>query len=303
MKFDVTSLRGSRDKPAFIFIHGLGMDETVWTAPGNARVLGGLFPMTVMLKGYEEMKTLYQDLGDLGFSVVTWSQQRPVGPAEAGVEELRAVVEFTLGLGHPGIVLIGHSRGGLIARKFLEEEPTPPPKEGHPVKALVTLCTPHRGSSMARWAVFFSPLASLLSPLVSDEDRGTLARALKRSLLFLESTAVRELLPDSGFLRSFQGSPPGGVYCLSAGGTSPSLIEVAGLFSVPDSLKRLLPGGMLPAEMTEGSGDGLVSRDSSVLPYGAEHLDFHVNHAGILVDPGARKAILQRMLKLTTTGE
>lgn len=302
MKPDITTLRGSRDRPAFIFIHGVGMDETIWTAPGRARVLGGLFPMTVMLKGYEEMKTLYHDLGDLGFSVVTWSQQRPVGPTEAGVEELRAVVESTRGLGHNGIVLIGHSRGGLIARKFLEEKSIHPSKEGHLVKALVTLCTPHRGSSMARWAVFFSPLASFLSPLVSDEDRGKLARAVKRSLLFLESTAVRELLPGSDFLKSLKDSPPGGMYCLSAGGTSPSLIDVAGLFSVPDSLRRLVPGRMLPAEMTEGMGDGLVSRDSSVLHYGAEHLDFHVNHAGILVDPEARKTILERLTKLTGAG-
>jgi pimeloyl-ACP methyl ester carboxylesterase len=304
MKLDITSQRGSTDKPACIFIHGLGMDETIWTDPGRARILGGLFPLTVMLKGYGQMRTLYHDLGEMGFSVVTWSQQRPVGPAEAGVEELKKVIEFARGIGHPGIILIGHSRGGLIARKFIEEVAVPPSRpeevsgqrQRHPLKALVTISTPHRGSSMARWAVFFSPVASFLSPLVSDEERGTLARAVKRSLLFVKSTGVRELLPDSGFLRSLKDSPPGGVYCLSAGGTNASLISVAGLFSFPDVLQRLLPDRMLPAEMTEGRGDGLVSRESSVLPYGQGHLDFHVNHPGILVDPGARKAILERIL-------
>jgi pimeloyl-ACP methyl ester carboxylesterase len=315
MSFDITSQIGDKDKPACIFIHGLGMDEATWTDPPRARILGGLFPMTVMLRGYKELKTLYHEMGQLGFSVFTWSQQRPVGPAEAAVEELREVVQFARRMGHPGIILIGHSRGGLIARKFLEETPAhrigpseaeaegkedPGSRVNPPVKALVTLATPHHGSSMARWAVFFSPVASYLKPLVSDEERGTLARAVKRSLLFLESTGVRELLPDSLFLRPLKDSPaPQGAYCLSAGGTSPSLISVAGLFSIPDSLGRLLPARMLPEEMTEGRGDGLVSVESSVLPYGDEHLEFHVNHPGILVDPAARNAILERILKVT----
>lgn len=314
---DITSQRGSKDKPACIFIHGLGMDEAIWTDPPRARILGGLFPMTVMLRGYKELKTLYHELGNLGFSVFTWSQQRPVGPAGAAVEELREVVEFARRMGHPGIILIGHSRGGLIARKFLEETPahriSPSEAEGRedpgsrgnpPVKALVTLATPHHGSSMARWAVYFSPVASYLKPLVSDEDRGTLARAVKRSLRFLESKGVRELLPDSLFLSSLKDSPAAqGTYCLSAGGTSPSLISVTGLFSIPDSLSRLLPTRMLPEEMTEGRGDGLVSLESSVLPYGDEHLEFHVNHAGILVDPAARNAILERIVKVTNSAQ
>lgn len=317
MSLDITSQRGSKDKPACIFIHGLGMDEATWTDPPRARILGGLFPMTVMLRGYEEMKTLYHELGNLGFSVFTWSQQRPVGPAGAAVEELREVVQFARRVGHTGIILIGHSRGGLIARKFMEETPAHGigPSEaggkkgsglrGNPsVKALVTLATPHYGSTMARWAVFFSPVASYLKPLISDEDRGTLARSVKRSLRFLESTGVRELLPDSPFLRSLKDSPaPQGTYCLSAGGTSPSLIRVAGLFSIPDSLSRLLPTRMLPEEMTEGKGDGLVSLESSVLPYGDEHLEFHVNHPGILVDPAARNAILKRILKVTDSAQ
>ena len=79
------------------------------------------------------------------------------------------------------------------------------------------------------------------------------------------------------------------------GGTSPALINVPGLFSLPGSLERLLPGELLPPEMRPGKGDGLVTAQSAIMPGTQEHLDFEVNHAAVAVDPGVRRASLDRL--------
>jgi pimeloyl-ACP methyl ester carboxylesterase len=291
MSLDLAVLAGSPRKPACVFVHGLGMSKHIWTAPEEARVLGGMARVTVLLRGYEHLDTLYHDLAARGFTVMAWSQSRPVGPAEAALEELTRVVREARKRKPAGIVLIGHSRGGLLARRYLQDH------ESADVRALVTLCSPHRGSTMARWAGYVSPLASLLRPAMPAGREGTLVGAMRRTLLFLESTAVRELLPGSDFLRSLKEQGPPGLYALSVGGTSPVLFSVPGLSSLPAALGRILPDRAVPEEMRRGMGDGLVSAKSAVLPFAREHLNFPLNHAAVIVDRVVRDAVLERILR------
>jgi pimeloyl-ACP methyl ester carboxylesterase len=289
--------------PACVFVHGLGMDRTIWTSPGRARILGGLFPLSVLLDGYSKLKTLYHDLRDTGFTVVAWSQSRPSGPIETAIEELREVMDYAGTFVSSGLVLVGHSRGGLVARAAMAAITEAP--KSLPVKALVTLSTPHEGSTMARWPVLLSPLAPALARLLppsgaepGGKGKAPLKEAMRRIIAFLESSGVRELLPGSDFLEGLRDAPPpGGLYCLSAGGTDPTLFTVAGLLSFPDALVSLLPKRAVPEEIKPGRGDSLVSVKSSALPFADEHLEFHVNHAAMLVDPAARRAVAERIIK------
>lgn len=291
MRPDIEISAGREGLPACILVHGLGMNKLIWTDPPQTKILGGLFPLGILLGGSSETRTLYHDLKELGYTVITWSQSRPVGPIDEAVRELAGVVEIARGVQCPGIVLIGHSRGGLIARKWLAQN------QPSGVKALITISSPHHGTTMARWAVYLSPLASFIEGFVPENSKGTLASAVKKTMGFLQSRGVRELLPGSELLNSLKNQHPRGVYCLSAGGTNPSMLDVKGVFSFPGTLKKLVPGG-LPPELTEGEGDGLVSAESSVLPFGDEHLSFHLSHVGILVDHEARKAVLERLERL-----
>lgn len=293
MKLDVSIHEGRATRPLAVFVHGLGMNRLIWTEPLSARVMGGLFPLKSLLKGCDISGTLYHDLLEEGCTVAAWSQRRPVGPAGEAVREMAFVMKELSKLKHKGVVLIGHSRGGLVARKYMELYPGETGATG--IKAMVTLSTPHGGSDLARWAVFLSPLAAALKPFVPEADHGRLSNAMRRTLSFLESRGVKELLPGSEFLASFDDRRPEGVYCLSAGGTDPALVRVPGVMPLPESLERLLPESVLPEEMRRGRGDGLVSASSARLPFAVEHMDFFLNHAAMAVDRGVRKAVIERL--------
>jgi pimeloyl-ACP methyl ester carboxylesterase len=289
MRLDISVHEGRPDRPAFVFVHGLGMSKHIWTAPPEARIMGGLFPLGVLLRDYGELRTLYHDLRDMGLTVLAWSQSRPVGPVGQAVKELMYVTGLAGEMNRAGLVFVCHSRGGLILRQAL------PGMEN--VKAVVTLSTPHLGTGMARWAAYLSPLASSLNQLLPDAEKGRVRTSLKRSLDFMESRAVKDLLPGSDFLLSLRGSPPEGCYCLSAGGTDPRMFKLGGSLQLPETLEKLIPGKMLPEEMQGGKGDGLVSARSARLPYADEHLEFHVNHPEMIVDPEVRRALLKRLRK------
>ncbi len=64
------------------------------------------------------------------------------------------------------------------------------------------------------------------------------------------------------------------------------------VFSVPAVLGQVFPDRFFPEEMKAGFGDGLVSLASSRLPGAQEHLEFPVNHAGILFDETVRTKVL-----------
>ncbi|MBI4824468.1 MAG: hypothetical protein HY805_09625 [Nitrospirae bacterium] len=291
MKLDVVYHTGRADKPACIFIHGLGVDKDIWSAPSKAKFFGGLLPLSMLVKEPKGMRTLYHDLLDIGYTVATWSQSRPVGPMDIAVDELKAVIGLLKDIKTTGILLIGHSRGGLIARQYLDNL-----RQSDGTAILITLSTPHHGSTMARWAVYASSLSNIVKPIIPGKEKGKVTKTLKKILDLLESTAVKELLPDSPLLKSLKHTRHEGIYSVSAGGTNPTFITIAGI-SILDSLGKLLKG-RLPEEMTKGKGDGLVSLKSSILPFADEHLSFCVNHAEMLVDRLVRETLFKRITAL-----
>ncbi|MFZ6016373.1 MAG: esterase/lipase family protein [Nitrospirota bacterium] len=295
MNLDIEFHEGSVDKPAIIFIHGLGMDKNIWVNPSNSRILGGMFPLTFILRkrpSMKTLKTLFEDLRLKNYTVITWTQERPAGPIDSAVSELKEIVRIANKITRAGIVLIGHSRGGLIGRKYLL-------RKDRSIRGLVTISTPHKGSSIARIANYLSPLVSVIGPLFPYGDKGTLSFTIRRVIDFLKSKALKELLPGSYFFRSLKDGPLDGVYYISVGGTDPTLFSLYN-FSIPEVLEKLVPKNLYPEEIKKGKGDGLVSAESSRIPWCNEHHNFGFNHAQILFDKDARDMIIKSIERFSS---
>ncbi len=321
MNLDLELHTGKPGKAAVILIHGLGMNKYFWTDPEKCYALGGLAPVTVFLSGAPEIKGrrriatgkfdhslsgLGRFLVDKGFSVALWSQRRPVGPASAALEELDMVMK-EVGKIWPKkpVFLAGHSRGGLIARMFTLK------KTGTEVEGLITLCSPHAGTTMAGFARYLRSVVPVLEKMIPKNSRGAMTTALQRLAKFLQSHAMQELMPGSNLLRLI-----GSLSCrseqadfkytlrkLSFGGTDPSLFSLYlrirpenkwKIVSFPSFPLKALPANSLPDELVAGKGDSLVSAGSSVLP-GGTHYDFPLNHVRVPFDPSVQKIILEFM--------
>lgn len=336
MHLDIQLREGRRSKPAVIFIHGLGMDKDIWVNPLKSRILGGKFPLTTLLSKKPDpmactqtgrknaryrqkftlgdtpvrMQTLFDDFRKENYPVITWSQQKPAAPIDRSVEELRRIVRLAQTLTDNGIVLVGHSRGGLIGRTYSEQnDPS--------IKSLVTIATPHHGSSVAMIAKYISPFVTLISPFFPEKEKGTFSFAVRRTIEFLKSEALEEILPQSGYYSTLHDNPISGVSYMTIGGTDPVLFSVYRwreaegkgkssapllipdeLFSIPFIFKKIIPMKIYPEELKKGLGDGLVSVFSSALPWEHEHYTFELNHAEILFDKVVRDTVLKSVKRM-----
>lgn len=298
---------GLPEKPVVILIHGLGMTRHFWSDPETCQVLGGLAPLTTFLNdsppatpsagifrgtstasrhGFLELLT--RD----GFTVAAWNQTQPLGPIAVAVDELGLVLQ-RVQQQWPGkpVYLIGHSRGGLIARKYLQEN------SKCKIAGLVTLCSPHRGTRLAEFGSYLTRSGPLLARILPQKAQGALGLALQRLAIFLQSQAIDELKPDSPFINSLTRPPD--TATLSIGGTSPALFTLYlrvkygqdwKLLSFPEILLTPLPTNRLPEELKQGAGDGLVTSTSAELP-NADHYNFNVNHVQAAYSPKIQEVV------------
>ncbi len=282
--------KGNGKRPLVVFIHGMGMNVKAWSDPSQATILAGKYPVRVLFEGSDsEFVTSFHDLTALAYTVLAWTQSRPAGPILIAVQELRELLTAYAKYTDKGIVFVCHSRGGLIARKYIENGAVP-------LRGLITLSTPHHGTSLAQLAKNIFPLTSALGKLLNFREKDV-DSALRRVIGFLCSTGLRELLPGSRFYSGLRDSRQQGARYLSVGGTNPDILRAISI-SLPELISRIVPERMIPEEMRDGLGDGLVSAASSVLSYADEHLDFHVNHGSILFDKEVRCHIVKTVESL-----
>ena len=114
--------------------------------------------------------------------MVRWLEARGVGPVfvpnyrslfstiERGVAELHAQIERIVGgSGRPRVILVCHSMGGLLARRYLQDH-----GEAR-LERIVTIASPHHGTVMSRLGI------------------GPHARQMERGSAFLAALAEAEL--------------------------------------------------------------------------------------------------------------
>jgi pimeloyl-ACP methyl ester carboxylesterase len=205
------------------------------------------------------------------------------------------------------IVLLGHSRGGLIARKYLQDRRLGWDR----VSGVVFLGTPHHGSGLAKIGQLLAAAIAFWGNLriprrkISPNGIGAAEPILNRLASYGHEEGVAELVPGSPFLRRLLGGERQEMenkipYC-NLIGTRTDFIRIylrAGpkgspkpVFSLFDGFERVLPGGVLPAEIRQGRGDGQVSVDSSRLIWLENTRLFPVNHARFLVDSAVQNAV------------
>ena len=308
MKLSLKLHSGKPEMPVIVLIHGLGMNNYFWVDPEKCFVLGGLAPLTIFLTDRHDnvgntisfgsvdpqIQGLWNCLKAGGFSLASWTQSQPLGPIQHAIDELKTAMD-TVRNKWPGkaIYIIGHSRGGLIARRFLLE------KSGGDIEGLVTICSPHSGTGMAKFSRYLKPAGVLVEKIIPRKSKATLTKALNRVSTFLQSPAIAELEPESEFIVSLQKKLPRKIRKLSFGGTSPALFQVivrlpSGNHKVvkfPDLLAGAIPSGHLPRELTPGLGDALVSAESAELS-GSKHYNFPDNHVKAAYDNTIHSIIL-----------
>ena len=240
------------------------------------------------------IRGLWNCLKSCGFSLASWTQSQPLGPIQIAIEELRTALDAVRNK-WPGktIYLLGHSRGGLIARRFLLHE------NAGDIEGLITICSPHSGTGMAKFSRFLKPAGLLLEKIMPNKSKAALTKALSRLAVFFQSPAISELTPESEFMASLQSALPKEMRKLSFGGTSPALFQVVvrlpggnhKVLRFPDLLSGVIPSGHLPLELTPGLGDALVSAESAKLS-GGDHHNFPDNHVKAAYDTKIHGIIL-----------
>ncbi|OGQ94942.1 MAG: hypothetical protein A2521_13850 [Deltaproteobacteria bacterium RIFOXYD12_FULL_57_12] len=309
--YDLTLKHGRPGLPVVVLIHGLGMNRHFWRDAARCPAMGGLGPLTIFLDGKppanngslfstgvpnQALTGLADYLVEQGYAIAAWSQTQPLGPAAVAVGELARVMARVRET-WPGtpVYLVGHSRGGIIARHYLLDT------GGREVAGLISIGSPHAGTRLAGYAEYLRPVGMILERLIPDEVRGGLPIALKRLADFLRSPAIRELQPDASYLRDLASPLPGHLRLMSFGGTDPALFRLYvrsrpenpwKVLSLPDLFLKVLPPGRLPAELQPGAGDGLVAAGSAVLA-GGRHLDMARNHVGLAFTPALQQQLAE----------
>jgi pimeloyl-ACP methyl ester carboxylesterase len=135
------------------------------------------------------------------------------------------------------VVIVGHSRGGLIARAYLGDREVKADRARGAaarfphVTGLVTLSSPHQGSHMAllddKIIAFLSKVQDVVPKLPNDVGNEVI-EGLKAKVDAYVGAHGDEIEPDSPLFRALEAQEPirAGVRCISVGGTSPRLLRV-----------------------------------------------------------------------------
>jgi len=300
MQLDISIHKGNPGKPVIVFIHGLAMDKNFWLNPLETKAFAKNVPLKYLAARKprfanstkkitigsvpEKINCLWDAVIHEGFSAVCWSQTRPVGPISVAVEELKDVVSRVRNkFSSKPLAFVCHSRGGLVARKFMESRP-----EG--IKALITIASPHGGSSLSKIGKYIEPLTKPLKAIVPKDTHSTVSRIIKNLRELVDGKALKELMPDSAFIKNLKDAPINGIHYLSFGGRKTALLNIykwervdgnvkaRSILTIPDSLFNLIPASSRPLELIPGKGDFMVTAESSVLPWTTQHYNVQANH-------------------------
>jgi pimeloyl-ACP methyl ester carboxylesterase len=352
---DLRAVAGKADAPIVVMVHGIGGDARHWSDPTSLDpaatwlfdvkaepVPGASGIQTSPPYARDAVMNWCRLLGDNKISYINWSLSRPDDLLQYGAAELVGllrVLEQTVfapyeqevkGGKVPPLILLCHSRGGLVARAALKQL-------GHAgvphLRKVITLTTPHHGSYMPRLAndyntnlktaVDFSALAQRLPFFMRgffeqaiDRYVDTLANYVREAMLHSFGTLAQgpgfvELIPGNATLTSLAQAelPLPGVQYYSFAGSNPVFVKfyLSGLgqaFYLMGAVGSFLVEriAMLPGvSSTYGGlaelikGDSAVGVTSSRWPdaFKAQHQELPINHMEALISPALQSAVLQ----------
>ncbi len=355
--YDLSAVAGPVGSPIVLLVHGIGGNFRHWSDPVGMNVNDTwLFDTTnhpphsgngiIVSPAYQPgaVTSWTQFLSSNGISYINFSQSKPGDLIEYAVNEvvtlltnLESVVfsEFEQDVAAnggqvPPLIIVAHSRGGLVTRNALKRLGS----AGVPhLRKVITLCTPHHGSYMPKFAndynntlhnqVSFAalgqhlpgPLAGFLHNTI-DKALETVANWVRNTLLhtfgsLAQSPGFDELIPDSPMFQSLiqDEQPLPGVQYYGFGGNNPTVINV--FFGVAGQVIHLLATASnqlmaliahIPGVhdtyggLTElNGGDSAVGPQSSRWPdaFNAPHQTFGLNHMQVLIDKPLQDAVLQ----------
>lgn len=345
--------------PIVVLVHGIGGNARHWADPVSLNVSETwLFNIdaqpTTDKNGLgvspnykeEETSTWTNFLRSSNISYVNFSQSKSGGLIQFAVDELTMVLtqleQLVLapydqdvaqnGGQTPPLIILAHSRGGLVTRHVLKKLG----KSGLPhLQKVITICTPHTGSYMPKLANDYNnflhsqikidiglfkylippPLQPLAEGLLNDVLT-QLANLVRESMLhsfgtMATSPGFDELIPDSAMFKALHENeePLPGVEYHGFGGSQPNFVNffllIAGqafkIFGTASSvLIDLL--GKIPGvhETYDGLGE-LIDGDSAVAvkrsywpaAFKATHQNVHLNHMQILIDINLQNEVMK----------
>ncbi len=276
------------------------------------------------------MKGLFPLLEAEGHPVVSWTQEDTLGAIEDSVHEVEQVVAFAKAeYGAEHVVLVGHSRGGLLCRAYLRRH-----RDDPDVAALVTIGTPHKGSRVAFLDdQLLDVICSGVGALLPFPGGSLLAKAvanLVRRLWLSEIASLDELerwsAPDDFLLKLIPESQLDTVRYIAIAGVQPTMSRLAiqcyDLMSyipqgvvrpwhwkrvtlrqipLPDIVTQLdLPLLQEFREFYPDEGDGMVAVDSALLLATADqdnvtNLKYPVSHSLLLRVAGMHQRLIEEL--------
>jgi pimeloyl-ACP methyl ester carboxylesterase len=325
-------------KPWVILIHGLGLSRRSWVDPFGESLLGGAISFDYVLTDIHSSPPLlsfsaapifacsppmrlsrtplfsfWEFLKRGGYGILTWSQEKPRGRIEHAVGELQGILE-AIPCGDKK-VLLGHSRGGLVARKYLQDR-----RPGWDrISAVILLGVPNHGSRLAKLAdlLVWPPLSFLfgggknrLSSTLRKGKSGSASFLIRNLVGYSSEGGIEELAPRSAFMRRLvvgeREERKNKIRYFNLVGTRTDFIRIylrssptaraTPIFSLFDGLERILPRSLIPFEIQQGRGDGQVSVKSAYLPWAEQNPLLPVNHAHFLVNAEVQTKV-QNFLK------
>lgn len=250
-------VKSSDEKPWVILIHGLGVTEKVWFSPLEEKTL--FLSFRTLLKHEKEIKPFAERLTD-SFNIASWTQDA-YSKIEDAANELKRIIDSIAG---NDIILIAHSRGGLVARKAIQLYNLKP-------KALICLSTPHYGSRFADIVMKYLGIIRLIVPSI-----GRFSEPINELCTY--SNTIKKINSDEG-LEYEKHVPHFDIY-----GNSVSYYK-KGFLNIMGSIEGIF-GRKTIEEWRDGYGDGFVAKNSCVSPLTSPDNTYclPVNHVNILID-------------------